>query len=80
MLALDILFLNGESLTLEVESCGDQLGIFSWGGEDIINQAKRYGYVAARNGVALALNGEAGVDTECYPMASIKRMKLRKVS
>jgi hypothetical protein len=73
-----ITFLNGESLTLEVEGCSDQGGLFTWGGSDIINQAKRYGYVAARDGVALALNGEAGSGIDCYPMASIKKLKLVK--
>ncbi len=77
---LHITFLNGESLVLEVDECSDQVGFFHWGGKEIIDQAKRYGYVAARNGVALALNGEAGSGIACYPLKSIKRLKLEKLA
>lgn len=75
---LDITFLNGEQLTLEVDETTDQAGLFSYGGYDIVPQAKRYGYVAAKNGHALALNGEAGPGVDCYPMSAIKKLKLRE--
>jgi hypothetical protein len=75
---LDITFLNGESLTLELEENTDQMGFFHWGGSEIISQAKRYGYVAARDGHTLTLNGEAGTGIDCYPMKAIKKLKLRK--
>ena len=73
MARLEIEFIDGKILTLEIESIGDQGGLFNWRGD--AKQAKRLGYVAARNGVALALNGKAGHGIDCYPMKSIRRLR-----
>ena len=75
MSILEIEFLDGKKIELEIEECGDQRGIFSWRGDAA--QAKRYGYVAARNGKAITLNGEAGPNVEQYPLESIRKLRER---
>lgn len=76
MRILEIEFLDGKKLELEIEEMGDQGGIFGWRGDAA--QAKRYGYVAARDGKAVTLNGfpPGSYDRiDLYPLASIRRLK-----
>ena len=75
MSILEIEFMDGKKLELEIEECSDQAGFFSWRGDAA--QAKRYDYVAARNGIAVTLNGEAGKGIDRYPMESIRRLRER---
>lgn len=70
---LEIEFLDGKKIQLEIDGCSDQGGYFSWRGD--ANQAKRYGYVAARDGVAVTLNGEAGPGIERIPLSAIRKLR-----
>lgn len=76
MAILEVEFLDGKTMAFEIEECGDQGGMFSWRGD--ANQARRYGYIAVRNGKALALNGDASPNVERYPLNSIRRMAERR--
>lgn len=73
MSVLQIEFMDGKKLKLEIDQCSDQIGLFCSRGD--VSQARRLGYVAARNGAAIALNGEAGKGIECYPLSSIRKLK-----
>jgi len=76
MSILEIEFMDGKKLELEIEESSDQIGFFSWRGDAA--QAKRYGYVAACDGKAITLNGEAGEGIDRYPLASIRKLRERK--
>jgi hypothetical protein len=76
MSKLEIEFLDGRMLELEIEEASDQAGFFHWRGD--AEQAERYGCVAARDGKALALNGlPTGKYNriDLYPLQSIRRMR-----
>lgn len=80
MSILEVTFMDGKVLNLEVETVGDQSGFFSWGGPDIIPQANRYGFVFARDGVAVAVNCHPSGEynrIDQYPLASIRKLKIK---
>lgn len=75
-LKLEITFIDREVILLDVDEASDQIGFFHWGGRDVIEESKRRGYVAVRDGMALALNGPAGIGVDVYPLECIRKMKL----
>ena len=72
MAYLLIEFLDGAKLTLKIEESSDQAGLFSMRGD--ANQAHRYGYIARRGKLAVALNGDAGKGVERILLASVRSL------